>query len=490
MRQLFHAGAAREAAAMGWALLKADPRDPLLLNLLALAEHKLGNHGAALVLLQRAIKANPRGTAHWNDMGNVYCAIGDTEAARDAYSKAIECDPRCAEACNNMGVLAGDCKQFEEARSWYEKALLLKPDYPDVLCNLGIALAAMGKYQKAVRRYEQAIKLQPDLHKAHFNLSLVRLVLGDLAGGWKEWDSRWNNPQMAPAVRKFPQPAWTGEPLGTPPDGKRIFLYAEQGIGDTLQFIRYIPMVIARGGQVILEVQPPLVPLFAPLLSAWAGPGPEIILLAQKDPIPAFDTHCAFMSLPVVFATTLATIPFPEGYLRAPALPTVPEPAPNAFRVGLVWAGSPTHKLDHQRSMPLSALRPLLDLPGIHWFSLQKGEAASQLASQAALDPLFASIEDTAATLNNYADTANLIHSLDLVITVDTSVAHLAGAMGKPVWVLIQHHLPDWRWLLKRKDSPWYKSARLFRQPSEKDWPSVIANVASELRTLQAAPSS
>jgi len=486
MHRLYHAGQMREAAALGWELLRADPYDTVLLNLLALAEHQLGNHGAALVLLQRAIKAKPEVAAHWNDIGNVYIAVGDLDASENAYKKALACDPKCAEIYNNLGVLAGDRKQFEQAREWYEKALALRPHYPDVLCNMGIIFAHMGKYQKAVRRYEQSLKLQPDLHKAHFNLALVRLVLGDLAGGWKEWDSRWKNPQLAPSYRDWGLPAWKGEPL----EGRPILLYAEQGLGDTLQFVRYVPLVAARGGTVVLEVQKALVPLIAPMMPEWAAHRPgrfagsgEAVVMAQHDPLPPFATHCALMSLPIVFGTTLNSIPHAEGYLRAPV--GGGRPADDRLRVGLVWAGSPTHKLDYERSIALEKLRPLLEVEGVRWVSLQKGPAVATLKALAATDQVFGLVEDAASAFENYADTAEAVHGLDLVITVDTSVAHLAGAMGKRVWILLQHTLSDWRWLLKRKDSPWYKSARLFRQPAQGDWGSVVEAVRSELLELR-----
>jgi len=467
MQQRYHAGSFADAAMSGWDLLRTDPTHAVLLNLLALAEHRLGNHEAAVVLLQRAIKANPGGAAHWNDLGNVYCASGSLKDAEHAYQSALICDPRCAEAFNNLGVMAGDCENFEEARAYYEHALRLRPAYADAVYNMGIALAALGKYQKALRRYEQAMLLRPEHKSTRFNIALTRLLLGDYAGAWKEWESRWHSPQLASSVRNFSQPAWKGESIA----GKRILLFAEQGIGDTLQFVRYLPMVAARGGSIVLEVQPQLVTL----LERQSSKIDRMCIVARGEELPAFDVHCPLMSLPAIFGTTLATIPQASGYLLAQRQDLVEEKA--GLHVGLVWAGSPTHKRDRDRSVALPKLRPLFDVPGVHWFSLQKGVAANQLAAF----PERAAMHDLAACFKDYADTAAAIAGLDLVITVDTSVAHLAGAMGRPVWIML-HEQPDWRWLLKRKDSPWYTSARLFRQSSGGDWSNVIAIVVRELQ--------
>jgi Flp pilus assembly protein TadD len=482
MTERYHAGCFGKAALLGWELVKQDPREPAWLKLLALAEHRQGNQAAAIVLLKRAIKAEPDGVAQWNDLGNVYSAVGENQLAEEAYRKALSFAPDCAEAYNNLGVLAGEREDYAEARRFYEKALTLRPRYAEAVYNLGIALAAMGKYQKAVHRYEQTLVLNPNHPRARFNLSLTRLLLGDLPGGWKEWESRWLTPQLAPALRKFPQPAWNGEALS----GKRILLYAEQGLGDTLQFIRYVPMVAAKGASIVLEVQTPLLPLFRPLLDSWTkGDNHAVetgIILAAGDELPSFDTHCSLMSLPAIFNTTLSTIPSVAGFLQCERT-FVRDKAPG-LRVGIVWAGSPTHKRDRTRSLPLAVLRPLLDLPDIQWVSLQKGPPSAQLRESGADDAAFLRIEDATAEFHDYADTAAAINGLDLVITVDTSVAHLAGAMGKPVWVLLPKQLPDWRWLLERKDSPWYKSARLFRQKTAGDWAGVVVTLREELRKL------
>jgi Flp pilus assembly protein TadD len=492
MTERYHAGAFVEAAQIGWELLKVDPREPVWLKLLALAEHRQGHQAAAIVLLKRAIKAEPDGVAQWNDLGNVYSSVGEIGLAEEAYRVALVHAPHCAEAYNNLGVMAGEREDYAEARRLYEKALALRPDYAEAMYNLGIALAALGRFQKAAHRYEQTLALTPDHARARFNLSLTRLLMGDLAGGWKDWESRWQTPQLAPALRKFPQPAWRGESLA----GRTILLYAEQGLGDTLQFVRFVSLVAERDATIVLEVQASLVPLFQPLFDVWTkrhrSTGDDVQpgrIVAQGEDLPPFDLHCSLMSLPAVFQTTLRTIPSAAGYVRSAR--TLVRGSSQGLRVGLVWAGSPTHKRDHARSLPLAVLRPLLDLPDIQWISLQKGPSAGQLAELASVDPVFSTVENVAAGFEDYADTAAAVESLDLIITVDTSVAHLAGAMGKPVWVLLQQHLPDWRWLLNRKDSPWYASARLFRQEKAGDWEGVVTTLRSRLmQLLQCRPKS
>ncbi len=460
------------AAEAGWQLLRADPQDATVLNLLALAEHRRGNHHAAVVLLERAVKARPKDHVLWNDLGNVYCAAGAMGNAEAAYRAALERNSQCAEAYNNLGVLSLKTHDFATARMDFDRALAISPDYPDALYNLGNALAAMGKFKKALQRYEQAATLRPEHPGTHFNLAITRLVLGDMAGGWPEWEWRWRS-TLAPFERDFHKPAWTGAPLC----GKRILLYAEQGIGDTLQFLRYVPMVAACGGKIVLEVQEPLVPLLK-------DHPDTVIVVARGAELPQFDTHCSLMSLAMIFRTTLATIPLPHSFrgVGPGAELVVSCESSHIRRVGMVWGGNPTHERDRDRSLPLSVLAPLLQVPGVKWFSLQKGESAAALA----VTPAFGGVRDLGAAFANFADTAEAVRSLDLIITADTSVAHLAGTMGKPVWILLPA-VPDWRWLLRRHSSPWYPSARLFRQDKAGDWAGVVKIVAKELAVFTPA---
>lgn len=466
LRHLYDTADFASAAAAGWALLRNDPFDTTVLNLLAQAEHRRGNPAAGLVLLQRAVKAEPSNHVLWNDLGNLYYATGATAEAEGAYHHALVCDPRCAEAYSNLAVIYLKRCEYALARQALERALAIRPDYAEALYNLGNALAGLGKFQKALRRYEQAQALNPQHPGTHFNLGITRLVIGDLAGGWPEWEWRWRS-TLAPFQRDFVQPAWTGERL----DGRRLLLYAEQGIGDSLQFLRYVPMVAARGAEIVLEVQRPLLPL----LLGYPG---VTELITQGEALPQVDAQCSLMSLGRIFRTTLANIP--PSRLDFQDLSSGGPRMAGPLQVGLVWAGNPTHVRDQDRSMPLETFAPLLMLDGVQWFSLQKGVAAEQLA---VAPSAFAAIQNVAAGLEDYADTARALQGLDLIITVDTSVAHLAGAMGKPVWVLLPA-VPDWRWLLKRRDSPWYPSARLFRQGEPGDWAGVIERAHQELAAL------
>jgi len=308
---------------------------------------------------------------------------------------------------------------------------------------------------------------------AHCNAAALRLLTGDFERGWAHYEWRWQKNSVIPMQRNFSQPAWNGR---DPIAGKAILIHSEQGLGDSIQFCRYVPLMVARGAQVIFEVQKPLQALMASLDGAAQ-------MVPKGSPLPAFDLHCPLVSLPLAFATRLETIPSTAGYLSAPAqhvttwqsrLEGKPRP-----RIGLVWSGNPGHERDRERSIGLRALVPLLDSVGadVTFVSLQKDVRAED----AALLRDRADILDYGDSLEDFSDTAALISQLDLVISVDTSVAHLAGALGKPVWILLTY-FPDWRWLLRRDDSPWYPTARLFRQDESRTWDSAIARVRQALR--------
>ena len=470
LRSLYRLGRYEAASVAGWQLLQRDPRDSSVLNLLALAEHRLGNHHAAVVLMRRSIQSDPENYIFWNDLGNIFFNQGDREAAIGAYQKALQLNQQCAESFSNLGALYYKDGEYAAGRNMLEQALAIRPRYPDALYNLGNVLAAMGKYQKAAARYEQAVRLRPEHGSSHFNLGITRLLLGDMKHGWPDWEWRWRSTQAA-FQRHFAEPRWTGEMLG----GRRILLYAEQGIGDTLQFLRYLDPVAARGGHIVLEVQEPLVTLLQ------HHPAVETVIAHGKS-LPAFDLQCSLMSLGSIFKTTVSTIPPLDSFLKASNRGKTSTPG-KPVQVGLVWAGNPAHERDQHRSMSLQALAPLLKVDGVQWHSLQHGSPANQLIEAAIQSPTFAGISNLGSSFHSFADTAQAMHQLDLVITIDTSVAHLAGSIGKPVWIMLPCH-PDWRWLLKRRDSPWYPSARLFRQPQPGDWTPVVDAIKSELETL------
>jgi len=308
------------------------------------------------------------------------------------------------------------------------------------------------------------------LPDGHWNLALALLVQGHFPEGWEEYEWRWKTKGLLSPRQLLPQPLWDGRPLA----GRAILLHAEQGLGDTIQFIRYLPLVAQRGGRVIVECQPELQRLVQAMT-------PDIPVLARGQPLPDFAFQCPLLSLPKALGTTLATIPATVPYLHADAQNVQMwrdrlAGHGSALKVGLIWAGNPHHKNDRNRSVKLASLAPLAQVPGVQFYSLQKGAAAAQ----AKTPPPGMDLIDRTDDLQDFADTAAMIANLDLVIAVDTSVVHLAGALAKPVWTLLPY-CPDWRWLLKRQDSPWYPTMRLFRQPEIGDWDSVIQQLAAAL---------
>ena len=461
-----------------------------------------GKPEEAGVSYQRALSSNPDFFEALNNLGNLFCTGGRLDEARACYERAIALQPNLAEAHNNLGVVFRDLGKFDEAQACYERALALKPDYADAHNNLGIVFRDQGKLdesaacheralalkpdnseaynnlgntrrsqrrlEESLRSYEQALVLNPENIEAKWNRSLVELLGGNFAVGWFDYEIRTKRKKNA--TRTFPQPIWRGESL----NGARIILHAEQGLGDTLQFLRYVPMVQAAGGAVILDVPKSLLRLAEEL------PGIET-LVATGDPLPPFERHCPLMSLPLAFGTSIDSISALVPYLSVPAdarknAECLDWPA-EGLRVGLVWSGNPLFPEDWIRSIPLRGFAPMLGIEGVHFFSLQMGPAASQL------DEVDARMIDLRAAIGDMADTAALIAKLDLVITVDTAVAHLAGALGKTTWTLLPF-APDWRWLTEREDSPWYPTMRLFRQPRFGDWPSVLERVRGGLAVL------
>jgi tetratricopeptide (TPR) repeat protein len=384
--------------------------------------------------------------------------------ALQAYDEVIAVAPQAALAHLNRGNAQLDLGGLEPALESFREALRVRPGYVEALVNIGSVLQRLNRYLEACTAYEQAIALDPGMAAAHWNLGLSRLVTGELEAGWAEAEWRWQ------ALRREPlrtgQPQWTGEPL----QGKTLLVYSEQGLGDTLQFCRYVPQLVAQGARVLLRVQAPLQRLLRTLPASC-------MLLTESDPLPAHGYQCALLSLPLGFRTSLQTIPQAVPYLSSQ--PQLVErwrallgPG-EGLRVGLAWSGNPTHVNDRNRSLPLDDLP--LSMPGVRFISLQKDVRD---ADRAALQR--SGIAQYGELLTDFEQTAALVECLDLVITVDTSVAHLAGALGKAAWVLLPF-APDWRWLLERTDSPWYPSARLFRQPALGDWGSVHAAVREAL---------
>jgi tetratricopeptide (TPR) repeat protein len=430
---------------------------------------RLARAGEALAAFDAALAIDPRYAAAHNHRGVALAALERFEEALAAYGRALALAPRYAQAENHRAMALLDLDRPAEALESAGRALALAPDLADAWYHRGNALRSLGRHAEAAESFERAVAIEPAHASAHWNLADCRLLMGDFARGWEQFEWRWRLPARHQARREFREPQWTGaEPIA----GRTLLLHAELGLGDTLQFCRFATEVARRGARVVLEAQAPLVPLLRTL------EGVEV-LVARGDPLPSFDLHCPLMSLPLALRTELATIPAHVPYLagdpaRVAAWRERLGPA-RGPRVGLAWSGSQGLRND-KRSATLAAVLPLARA-GIEWVSLQKEVPAADAALLAA----HPEIRDVSAALGDFAETAALAGLLDLVVTVDTSVAHVPGALGKPVWILLPHVPHDWRWLLDREDSVWYPTARLFRQPAPGDWASVVRRVDAEL---------
>ena len=501
--------------------LEIDSRQAAVHSNLAFALNALGRHEAALAAANRALALkngfvdalNNRGVAlagaHRPDealanfdqllaakpdfpeaWSNRSCALRDLGLAEEALAscdKALALRPNYAEAWSNRANALSDLNRPLEAKDSYERALAASSGFADAWNNLGLTFVDMNRHADALACYERALALAPDSAETHWNRALCLLQMGDLAAGFAEYEWRWQRQRIAPSRRTFDAPLWLGN---ASLDGKTILLHAEQGLGDTLQFCRYATLVAKQGARVVLEVQPELTRLLTGLEGVAA-------LVTAGEPLPAFDYHCPLLSLPLAMRTVVDTIPAETPYLFADREASaqwkarIEAAAPReALKVGLVWAGGhrphvpELRKNDARRSLDIERFAPMLDVPGVQWFSLQKGDkAVRQLSALRERHETARRIVDWTDALHDFADTAALVDNLDLVISVDTSTAHLAGAMNKPVWIL--NRLDTcWRWMLEREDTPWYPSARLFRQPTLGEWDSVIGNIKQALAAI------
>lgn len=528
----------REASELLSRAIAANPNDATAYGNLGSVLMELGRPAEALVSYERAIALHPGLAEAHNNRGNALRDLGRSEEALASYERAITLKPGLAEAFYNRGVVLGDLERHTDALQSYERAIALEPGYAGAHLKRGILLANMGRpaqalqsfertialkpdyaeayylrgnalvdlirpaealqcferavalkpdlaeahnnrgvmlanlkrHPEALQSYERAIALKPDYVPAHYNLATCRLILGDFAGGWPEYEWRRKGREFGYQERNFARPPWLGaESL----QGRTILLYSEQGLGDTLQFCRYAKYVAALGANVLLQVAPPL----APLLRNLEGVA-ELVL--EGDRLPAFDYHCPLLSLPLAFKTDLHSIPGGIPYIRSdPVRVTAWQKKLGARtkpRIGLVWSGNTAQRNDRSRSMALADVLPIIG-GGADWISMQKEMREADDRLMAARPD----IRQLGDALMDFADTAALVELVDVVLTVDTSAAHLAGAMGKTVWVLLSYP-HDWRWLLDRSDSPWYPTARLFRQTASGDWTGVIASVRKELR--------
>ncbi len=532
----FHQGGDfHQAETLYLEILRTNPNHAESLHLLGFLRHQTGNSEAGVTLIRQAISIIPSGAIFHSNLGIVLMDLGRLEEAVQSYQEAVRINPRFADAYANMALALKELGRFEEAAAacrqaltidpnhanafnihgnvlldlkkpveairCYREALRVNPQFVDALSNLALALNGQGqsaeaqacclealrinprhavthntlalsylregRLEQATESFTQALQLKPGYPSPRWNWSLLKLLQGEYADAWAGFELRW---RLSGFYRsQAEQPLWDGSPL----DGKTILLYAEQGLGDTIQFVRYARLVKERGGRVLVECQPAL-------LRVLDGVQGIDQLYPKGQPMPGFDVHAALMSLAGIFGTTLATIPAVVPYLH-------PEPdlverwrneldSMSGFKVGIVWQGSPTQEDDCHRSVPLAQFAPLAKIPGVRLLSLQVGAGREQLA-----DVDFP-ITDLGCRMNpnSLCDLAAILVNVDLVITVCTAVAHLTGALGAPGWVALRAY-PHWVWLLDREVTPWYPTLRLFRQKNEGDWNSVFAHMSSVL---------
>lgn len=541
------AGRLSEAEALYRQVLMSEPTNADALHLLGMLLHQTTRHQEAVVLIERAISIRPSDSCFHNTLGEAYRALGQLELAVSSYQRAIALKADFAEVYFNLGNAMQALGRHMEAISAYSKAMEMKADYPELFVNLGVELVKVGRFDEAIVTLRRATEIAPELALAHYNLAmalqgqdrldeaisayqraiqiepkfvnawlnlgnalrdkgliddalaayekvinleplhagahlnkaLMLLLKGDFHRGWPEYEWRWEWSGRPSPMRKFTWPVFETQNLRN----RSIMIYAEQGVGDVLQFVRYAPMLARRGAHVLIKCQPEL----KRLLQSIEGVTQVIV---EGEPSPPTDLELPMLSLPLAFGTALPTIPSEVPYLRPnPTLAQawrerihVGEPTRASLHVGLVWAGNPARPGDRLRSISLSVLAPLGEVKDIVFYSLQKGLPAIQ----AKYPPQGMRLIDLTDDLHDFADTAALITNLDLVISVDTAVAHLAGALAKPVWTLLEF-VPAWRWMLDREDSPWYPTMRLFRQPKRGDWASVIHRMVAELRSFAGA---
>ncbi len=460
--------------------LEIKPDFPYAINNLGLSLKEKGELDEAAVQFERVLALAPNYAAAWSNLGNVLREKKLFAEAIEKFRRALELDPNYAEAYSNLGNALADDGQTEESIANYERCIALRPDDPNAHYNLATLYHAQRNIGKAFEHYKNALAAKPDHAETHWNVSILLLLCGDYLRGWREYEWRW---RIRDSVRhRHTSPLWDGGDL----TGKTILLHAEQGLGDSLQFIRYVPLVKAKGAaRIIVECHEPLLSLFRQFKEIDA-------LIHVKEPTPPHDCRAPFMSLPLLCGTTsLEAIPSKTPYLFAPpdkaaAWKAKTDSAQGTLKVGLLWAGNPrkdmpnAYEVDKRRSMRLEQFAPLAEIKNVHFFSLQKGE---ETAAQAASPPQGMILTDLMGEVEDFTDTAALIANLDLVIGVDTSVIHLAGAMNKPVWVLSRFD-GCWRWLLDRTDSPWYPTLRIFRQKEPGNWDAVVEEVKRALKTL------
>ncbi|HEX8200912.1 MAG TPA: DUF6165 family protein [Isosphaeraceae bacterium] len=476
-RRCLQAGDLAQAGSIVRRVLLADPDGLEALLLMAEVSRMTGDIDGAVAALRRAVAVRPDHASAHLLLGNGLLMQRRLDEAAASYRHALRLRPDYPEACTNLGSVHQEQGRLEDAAACHRRAARGAPGFVDAHYNLANALKELGRVAEAVASYEDALRLRPDFAPARLNLGLARLLLGDLERGWPDYEWRFRCGQPPP--RDLPGPRWDG----SPPAGRTILLHAEQGFGDVLMFVRYAERLRRLGARVVLECPAAL----APLLSSARGVDE---LVARGSALPAFDAHAALLSVPGLVGTTAATIPAEVPYLA-------PDPKRRQFwrgelgtlgglKVGVAWQGDPSYRWDRQRSFALERLAPLAAVEGVRLIGLQKGPGSEQLRDVAG----WLDVVDLGGRLDEgigaFVDTAAVVADLDLVVAPDTAVAHLAGALGVPVWLALPT-VPHWPWGLEGDASPWYPTMRLFRQRRPGLWGEVFDRMARELQRLAAA---
>ncbi len=460
-RVLRSQGETKAAVALCREGVQITPDSAIMLEALASALLVDGDDRAAGGAAARALTLDSGRAESWFVHGTALSHLGQKLRAVASLSRAVAADPAHAEAALNLGNANLDLDRVAEAERWMRQAIACDPNLVEAHASLGFVLTGQGRLSEAVAACQTAIDLRPDFAVAHWNQSTAYLLAGDFARGWPKYEWRKKHDRYSTAFRSFDGPCWEGENLA----GKRLLVFAEQGLGDTIQFSRFIPLLAQRGAVITLACDRRLHELLRGLSGVSA-------VVARDEALPPYDFWVDQMTLPLRLGTTVENIPFAQGYLSAePKEAAVWRARLGSGAIGLVWAGNPEHSNDARRSLPFEAFAPLLAKGG-RFVSLQAGPRAADAGGSF--------VRDLSPYLTNYARTAAIISGLDLVITVDTSVCHLAGALGVRCWVLLPQ-APDWRWILGRDDTPWYSTMTLFRQPHPGDWQEPMARIASAL---------
>ena len=428
---------------------------------LALRYHREGNLDYAKYVYQHVLGIDPQNADALHLLGVSVYQSEQYDIAINLITQAIQIDSTKPLFFTNLGNAFQKQGKLEKSVQAYRKAIQIQPGYAEAYFNLGNSLREQGKLKESTQAYQKAIQIQPDYADAHFNLAMLLLLQGQFVEGWEKYEWRWDS-SLKSQKRNFKRPLWDGTSLSS----KSILIYAEQGFGDSIQFVRYIDL-FPDTATIIVACQPELKSLLKSIERIDT-------LVTKGEDIPNFDFHAPIVSLPHIFGTVLETIPAKIPYLYPDKNPDFSFLSDDErdLKVGIAWAGSPTHINDRNRSISLNNFKCLLDIKGCEFFSLQVGEHHRDI-KQCGYSRI---IKDLGKQFTNFHHTASVILQLDLVISVDTAVAHLAGALGKPVWTLLPF-IPDWRWMLNRSDSPWYPSMTLFRQRKRGDWHSVFQEI-------------